>query len=123
MQKVDFYAHHIYRQNKDLSEWEPQTDWYLNKLMNTYLKSVGNTPLFVVTSPQYMNWYDYDAQERIKSLTSRINTLWGKYSHIQIIDGLNWIPQDKFFNSSHFDEIGHQIMADQLYALIIDKLG
>ena len=107
--------------NKSLPDWSEQVDWYLESMMATYMSSAGETPLIVITAPQYTGWFNEDARQKVRSLFGKIRSAWGNLSHVQLIDGTDWIPHNLFFDSSHFDEIGHQIMAEKLFTVIQDK--
>lgn len=108
--------------NNTLDDWQDNTDWYLINTMATYLTSIGETPLITIASPQYFGWYDADTQEKIRTLAEHVQQLWGSLSFVQVVDGIEWIPQELFFNAAHFDENGHKLMAEKLYPLILQTL-
>lgn len=106
----------------ELLSWTEDVDWYLANTMGTYLSSIGETPLVAITAPQRLESYNDEDKEKVSSLTSRIQSLWGNIPHVDVVDGTQWIPPETFFDKSHFDEQGHQIMAQKLYEIVINKI-
>lgn len=107
---------------RELNNWSDDVDWYLDNIMTTYLSTVGETPLVTVSSPQFLNWYGKNTQNNILSLYSRLEARWGGQPHVDVVDGTNWIPIDRFYTGSHFDEIAHELMADELLSLVTGYL-
>jgi hypothetical protein len=42
---------YVTEQHKDLPHWSDEVDWYLANVMDTYLSSVGKTPLIAISPP------------------------------------------------------------------------
>lgn len=104
----------------DVQPWPEETDGYLANLMGTYLSSIGETPLITITSPTYRGWYTAQGREALDLLVGHFEALWGNLSNVTIMDGIDWIPSDRFYNNTHFDELGHELMAEKLFSVVDD---